>query len=450
MLVQPSRADNLPLCDPRGDGDAASGRGRPASAGSRSSSSTARPGCVVEPERTRRAGAAPRASSPGSPERRLEAADAAARKRAAEHFSADGVARRIGRALRGAVRILHVIQELGTGGAEQVLLSTYRGARRRVTMMSSSPRAPGPLAAQLEASPLPVPLVQRRPWRIPAAANAVRRAVRQTRPDVVHVHNPAMAPRDRSRHASAGRRPPGTRERRRPEEDWPEPCACCALAGLPRRGVRPRRGCRARAAWACRSPRRSSNAVGPAPARGRFELEHEPGTASCSRSGGWRSRRTTRLRSSRCGRCRTRQPAIAGEGRFAPSSSGSPQRQRVAVIGSRSGQTRRRADGRRRRSRDAARAGSRPAALALEALASGTPLVATERARRLREPRRRRSGRLARSGRSDALAAALRAVLDDPNWQGGFGDADARSRAPARHRRGSWRSIPSCNERLAA
>ena len=52
--------------------------------------------------------------------------------------------------------------------------------------------APGPLAAELDAEPYPLPLVQRRPWRVPGATRAVRRAVRDSRPDVVHAHNPVI------------------------------------------------------------------------------------------------------------------------------------------------------------------------------------------------------------------------------------------------------------------
>jgi hypothetical protein len=50
------------------------------------------------------------------------------------------------------VRILHVIQELGTGGAEQVLLSTYRGARAAGHDVFVA-AAQGPLAGQPRASP---------------------------------------------------------------------------------------------------------------------------------------------------------------------------------------------------------------------------------------------------------------------------------------------------------
>ena len=85
-----------------------------------------------------------------------------------------------------------MIQELGTGGAERILVSAYRGAREAGHEVFVA-AAPGPLAKELDGEPYPLPLVHRKPWRVPAAALAVRRAVGATRPDVVHAHNPTMA-----------------------------------------------------------------------------------------------------------------------------------------------------------------------------------------------------------------------------------------------------------------
>lgn len=52
---------------------------------------------------------------------------------------------------------------------------------------------PGPLAQEVGGSHFPLPLLQRRPWRLPGAAWALRSAVRDWRPDLVHAHNPGMA-----------------------------------------------------------------------------------------------------------------------------------------------------------------------------------------------------------------------------------------------------------------
>jgi len=52
---------------------------------------------------------------------------------------------------------------------------------------------PGPLAQEVGGSHFALPLIQRRPWRIPSAAWALRSAVRDWRPDLVHAHNPGMA-----------------------------------------------------------------------------------------------------------------------------------------------------------------------------------------------------------------------------------------------------------------
>ena len=115
------------------------------SAASRSSSSTARRGWSSSRRaRARLADALEQLA--GDPDRGSRARAATGAERAAEHFSPDGVARADCRPLRGTVRILHVIQELGTGGAEQVLLSTYRGARAAGHEVFVA-AAPGPLAA---------------------------------------------------------------------------------------------------------------------------------------------------------------------------------------------------------------------------------------------------------------------------------------------------------------
>ena len=319
------------------------------------------------------------------------------------------------------MRILHVIQELGTGGAEQVLLSTYRGARAAGHDVFVA-GAPGPLAAQLEAVPLPVPLVQRRPWRIPAAANAVRRAVRQTRPDLVHVHNPAMRP---SRPVSPRPRPCAglVSVHGVPEEDWPGTVRLLRASGLPAVACGP--GVAAALEQHGLSPLTTVvNAVGPAPAAAdRSELEHEPGTRLMLAVGRLAEQKNHALAIVALRQVPNATLAIAGEGPLRA------QLERPATetgVADRVRFPRIRTDARALMgAADVVVMPSRWEGLplsALEALASGTPLVATD-VRGLRE--------LVVDGRDallvpedpDALAAALRRVLDDPELARRLGDA---------------------------
>ena len=94
--------------------------------------------------------------------------------------------------MSGPVRILHVIQELRTGGAERIVIELVRGARRAGHEVAAAAAA-GSLAEEVDAPVFSMPLVARRPWRLPQAAVALDKAVREMRPDVVHAHNPGMA-----------------------------------------------------------------------------------------------------------------------------------------------------------------------------------------------------------------------------------------------------------------
>jgi glycosyltransferase involved in cell wall biosynthesis len=129
------------------------------------------------------------------------------------------------------VRILHVIQELGTGGAERILISAYRGGKEAGHEVFVA-AAPGPLAAELDGELFPLPLVRRKPWRLPAAAAAVRRAVRASRPDVIHAYNPTMALAT-GLVTRRGRRPPGlVNLQGGAEEDWPAAVRLVRVSGL--------------------------------------------------------------------------------------------------------------------------------------------------------------------------------------------------------------------------
>jgi glycosyltransferase involved in cell wall biosynthesis len=172
------------------------------------------------------------------------------------------------------LRILHVIQELRTGGAERILVSLCRGAREAGHEVHVA-AAPGQLAEELGLEPFPIPIVARRPWRVPAAARGVARALRAVEPDVVHAHNPVMGL------AAAvvtrrGHRPPGlVGIQGVPEDDWPATARIVRLAGLAPVACGPEVA-EALSRNGCTPVATISNAVGPAPAPAdRGELERE-------------------------------------------------------------------------------------------------------------------------------------------------------------------------------
>jgi glycosyltransferase involved in cell wall biosynthesis len=90
------------------------------------------------------------------------------------------------------VRILHVIQELETGGAERVVLALTAGGRDEGHAVAIA-AAPGAFGPEAGGEQFELPRVERRVSRLPAAALALRRAVRRWRPDLLHCHNPGMA-----------------------------------------------------------------------------------------------------------------------------------------------------------------------------------------------------------------------------------------------------------------
>lgn len=129
------------------------------------------------------------------------------------------------------MRILHTIQELKTGGAERVVLALTAAARAAGHEVAVA--AAGPLPQELTGPRLELPLIERRLGRLPGAILAVRRAVREASPDLVHCHNPGLA-------AAVG---PATLRGRRPpslvsvhgvqDEDYARAARILRLAGLP-------------------------------------------------------------------------------------------------------------------------------------------------------------------------------------------------------------------------
>jgi glycosyltransferase involved in cell wall biosynthesis len=312
------------------------------------------------------------------------------------------------------VRILHVIQELGTGGAERILISAYRGARE-AGHEAFVAAAAGPLAAELDTEAYPLPLVRRKPWRLPFAALAVRRAVRATRPDVIHAYNPTMA-------LAAGlatRRPGLVNLQGVAEEDWPAtvrlvrlsrlaPVACGpgVAAALEAHGLPP---------FAT-----VPNAVGPAPPPGERlaaeKLVLAVGRLVEQKNHGLAIRAITQVPGATL--------AIVGDGPLRPELERLAAELEAPVIFAGVRQDARALMG----AADVVVMPSRWEGLplsALEALASGTPLVATN-VRGLRELVTDGENALLVPEDPDALAAALRRVLEDPELATRLSEAGRR------------------------
>ena len=119
-----------------------------------------------------------------------------------------------------------------TGGAERVVVPLASGASAAgypVAVASS----PGELLGEMNAKHFQLPVLNRKPWRIPVATMHLAQALRVWRPDLVHCHNPGMAVVS-SLATLRGRRPRGlVSVHGVPEADWPATARVLRLAGLP-------------------------------------------------------------------------------------------------------------------------------------------------------------------------------------------------------------------------
>jgi glycosyltransferase involved in cell wall biosynthesis len=131
------------------------------------------------------------------------------------------------------VRVLHVIQALGVGGAERVAIALVR-ALADAGHEAAVAAADGELAAELPAQVerFTFPLVERRPARLLAATRAVGRAQRRFRPDLVHAHNPAVALAVGLATVRGRRRPGLASIHGVPDEDYRAAARVLRLAGL--------------------------------------------------------------------------------------------------------------------------------------------------------------------------------------------------------------------------
>ena len=107
------------------------------------------------------------------------------------------------------MRILHAIQELRTGGAERVVVALAKGAQAAGHQVAVA-SAEGALVSELDGPHYPLPLVERRLSRLPGAIFAVRRAVHRFRPGPRALPQPGHRGRGRARRRSAAGARPGS------------------------------------------------------------------------------------------------------------------------------------------------------------------------------------------------------------------------------------------------
>lgn len=119
-----------------------------------------------------------------------------------------------------------------TGGAERVVVSLARGACA-AGHAAAVASAPGELLGELDGEHYPLPVVERRPWRVPFAAWTLDRAFRRWQPDLVHCHNPGMAAVTALATARGRRRETLVSVHGVPEADWATTARILKLAGLP-------------------------------------------------------------------------------------------------------------------------------------------------------------------------------------------------------------------------
>jgi glycosyltransferase involved in cell wall biosynthesis len=117
------------------------------------------------------------------------------------------------------------------GGAERIVVALARASERAGHEVGVA-SAPGELTDEVSRW-FPLPLVGRRVTRLPAAASALDRALRLMRPDLLHVHNPTMAALA-GLVTMRGRRVPGlVSVHGVPDEDYAAAARALRLAGLP-------------------------------------------------------------------------------------------------------------------------------------------------------------------------------------------------------------------------
>jgi glycosyltransferase involved in cell wall biosynthesis len=125
-----------------------------------------------------------------------------------------------------------VIQEMRTGGAERVVVSLARGAGEAGHAVAIA-SGPGELLGEFDGKHYPLPMLDRRPWRIAPATWKLDHALRDWHPDLVHCHNPGMAAVTALATARGRRGAALVSVHGVPEADWAATARILKLAGLP-------------------------------------------------------------------------------------------------------------------------------------------------------------------------------------------------------------------------
>lgn len=136
------------------------------------------------------------------------------------------------------MRVLQVIQDLAPGGAEQVALSLVGHLQERGCDVAVA-AAPGPWSNRFPCPQFDLPILRRRPYLVPIGAARLADAIRRFRPDVVHAHNPGMGVIS-ALATLRGRRPPAlVSVHGVPEDDYPKTASVLRRAALPVVGCGP-------------------------------------------------------------------------------------------------------------------------------------------------------------------------------------------------------------------
>jgi len=136
------------------------------------------------------------------------------------------------------MRVMQVIQDLTFGGAERIVATLSQRLEAEGAQVSvASAGTTVPCLPNVPVTPLP--RIERRLDRVPAAAFALRRGLRKERPDVVHAHNPGMALVTAAATARGRTTPALVTVHGVPEEDYRSAARVLRLAGLPVVGCGP-------------------------------------------------------------------------------------------------------------------------------------------------------------------------------------------------------------------
>jgi len=130
------------------------------------------------------------------------------------------------------LQVFQVVQELNVGGAERVVAALVTRLRAEGDQVAvATARSTMPELAGVTTTPLP--LIERRLARVPAAALSLRRALGRERPAVVHAHNPAMALVTALATARGRATPAIVTMHGVPDEDYAGAARVLRLSGLP-------------------------------------------------------------------------------------------------------------------------------------------------------------------------------------------------------------------------